>query len=736
VFKVSIIRSKISASVLGIISVFLLQALAPGFSQVFPGFAATGWLPTIRLPKSLASHSTVIYSNRIYVIGGRDASENPINTVFYSVIGSSEGISNWEGATSLPTNLFAHTAVVSGERVYVTGGWNGADTSKLTYYALFDSNGLGNWDRASARLPIGLDLHSAVEYDGRIYVMGGWDGYQIVKTVYFASIEADGDIINWHSTTDLPQPIYRHSSVVYDRRIYVIGGRTIDKEPLGTVYMGTLTDSGVGTWIPTTPLPQKLYYQSAFVSNGKIYVMGGYDGSSATDKVYSTTIKADGSLEPWVEAESLRLPKKLSRHTASPAENGSVYLVGGEYNDLYINEVYFIPPLSLIKSNDPPGPVHEGDVITYTISYTNTGLIPQTNVVITDRIPSNTDWVHGSISPDYGVEQHGIISWTVGSLAVGETGTVSFQVRIPLLRHLEAESASPLCTPEPTPPPPARVLPAAISCDTTRFWAHGVTRQPSVSPPYTIEVQIPPNTSPSKMWLLMKGTDNTAPRVDSQPAQPLRIISDGFGASLWTSAITPTTVGDSQMVTVTTWNPPELNAIFLFDEDDPPFDERDLRVFAEAPTTFTYTLEIPSVKASTMDVLLPFMDITYWTDSSPPEFDGRMITVTVELEGEPTQTILANEPNMGNGLLMTQFPINLRSFTDTITKTRVLTITVDTEDDAVYTLGPRVCRPVYVENTAWLCSKEAGCISATTRNIPEDFAPLSIYLPIILKSSP
>jgi hypothetical protein len=179
-----------------------------------------------------------------------------------------------------------------------------------------------------------------------------------------------------------------------------------------------------------------------------------------------------------------------------------------------------------------------------------------------------------------------------------------------------------------------------------------------------------------------------------------------------------------------------LNALFLFDAKDPPFDERDLRAFAEAPTTFTYTLEIPSVETSTMDVLLPFMDITSWTDSSPPDFDGRLITVSVELEGEPTQTILANQPNMGNGLLMTQFPINLRPFTDTITKTRVLTISVDTEDDAVYTLGPRVCRPVYVENTAWLCSDQAGCISDTAVNIPPNFAPPSVYLPIILKFSP
>jgi hypothetical protein len=69
---------------------------------------------------------------------------------------------------------------------------------------------------------------------------------------------------------------------------------------------------------------------------------------------------------------------------------------------------------------------------------------------------------------------------------------------------------------------------------------------------------------------------------------------------------------------------------------------------------------------------------------------------------------------------------------------KVLTVTVDTED-SVYTLGPRVCRPVYIENTAWLCSQQAGCISATATNIPEDLVRPGagdIYLPIILKSYP
>ena len=87
---------------------------------------------------------------------------------------------------------------------------------------------------------------------------------------------------------------------------------------------------------------------------------------------------------------------------------------------------------------------------------------------------------------------------------------------------------------------------------------------------------------------------------------------------------------------------------------------------------------------------------------------------------------------------MTQFPFTIGPFSDTITATKVLTVTVDTED-SVYTLGPRVCRPVYIENTAWLCSDQVGCISATATNIPEDFVRPSagdIYLPIIQKSSP
>jgi hypothetical protein len=112
--------------------------------------------------------------------------------------------------------------------------------------------------------------------------------------------------------------------------------------------------------------------------------------------------------------------------------------------------------------------------------------------------------------------------------------------------------------------------------------------------------------------------------------------------------------------------------------------------------------------------------------------DTRLTTITMEFAGQ-SHTVVANNPNLGNGLLMTQIPFNLGSIPGAITATEVLTVSVDTQD-SVYMFGPRVCRPVYIENTAWLCSPQAGCLTSTAQNPPPNLKyPYEDYLPIILK---
>jgi hypothetical protein len=153
--------------------------------------------------------------------------------------------------------------------------------------------------------------------------------------------------------------------------------------------------------------------------------------------------------------------------------------------------------------------------------------------------------------------------------------------------------------------------------------------------------------------------------------------------------------------------------------------------FANTTKTLSYTFDLPSVATQTVSVLMPFMDVNYWTDNLQPN------TLTTQVRADfngQSYTILANQPNLGNGLLMTQFPFPIGPLEEDNVTTKTLTIEIDTAD-SIYTLAPRLCRPVYIQNTAWLCSDKAGCISSTTTNQPENFVPPgALYLPIIFES--
>lgn len=704
------------------------------------------WLSTSPLPKGLSNSAVVSDGNSIYFIGGGltpatpNDSPEPIKDVYRAQLLENGKLSDWSLVTPLLDPLVGHAAVTTKSMIYVIGGVRGLtenDLSRDTMYATLQSDGsLSSWVRSNYKLPIGISTHSAVVAGDYIYIFGGYSGSQAssLRSVYRTRILADGTISAWEPLLNMRQSVYRHTSIVYENKVYIIGGRERRgdfKKPLNSVYIGQIDSDGkINNWFYTEALsPPGLYFHGAIISEAerKIYTFGGYDGSLATDKVYSAKLRFDGTLEPWVEVEDFRLPKELFRHSVILSKNGSVYLLGGEFNKSNINSVYYIPPLSLTKSADPPGPVHEGDVITYTIVYANTGLTTQT-ITLTDQIPFNVTLEPDSISAQ-GYQQGSQIIWPIGETTPGYSDHVSFRVRVPLLPSLNQISISS----EPPPPPPADspayVLPAAVSCDTTRFWANGVTRQPPTPNPHTIEVQIPADAAGLQLalWLAVSGQVTTPPTIGGQPAQQLAASNNSFGASIWTADLTPEMLTDGQ-ITVVTHDPCQLNAVFLFDKHDPPFDLTALDDFTATSKTFTYTLDLPSVMTQTMSMLLPFLDLNYWDGSQP---NTALTTVTTHFD-QQSQTLRANQPNLGNGLLLTHFPLTIGPQEQKVV-TKSLTVQVTTED-SLYTLGPRICRPVLIENTAWLCSDKAGCISATAANVPENFMlPNAIYLPIILK---
>jgi uncharacterized repeat protein (TIGR01451 family) len=72
-----------------------------------------------------------------------------------------------------------------------------------------------------------------------------------------------------------------------------------------------------------------------------------------------------------------------------------------------------------------PATVRAGDILTYTIVFTNTGNAYATSVVITDTIPAHTEWRSGGHS-----HTATEVRWNVASMAPGITGYAVFSVRV------------------------------------------------------------------------------------------------------------------------------------------------------------------------------------------------------------------------------------------------------------------------------------------------------------------
>jgi uncharacterized repeat protein (TIGR01451 family) len=79
--------------------------------------------------------------------------------------------------------------------------------------------------------------------------------------------------------------------------------------------------------------------------------------------------------------------------------------------------------------NDPRLRINIGDRITYTLLLSNTGLQPARNVVVTDVLSLDVEYISGTAQPTatLGVGQLG---WSLGSLGSGEVVTLSFAVRV------------------------------------------------------------------------------------------------------------------------------------------------------------------------------------------------------------------------------------------------------------------------------------------------------------------
>ena len=238
---------------------------------------SAGWLARDR-------HQALLHNGRLYVLGGHDGTRR--NDVWSSFDGRSwrQEKANNSAGWSPRVN---HQAVSHNGRLYVLGGfdggrkkdvWSSADGKSWTL-----ETGSAGW---SSR-----ERHQAVSHHGRLYVLGGLDGS--AQNDVWSSVDGKSWML---VTMNAAWSVRRdHQVVSHNERLYVLGGATgvgVRKNDVWSSVDGKSWQQekadGAGGW-------GKRFNHQAVSYEGRLYVLGGFDGGRKND-VWSS---ADG--RSWVE---------------------------------------------------------------------------------------------------------------------------------------------------------------------------------------------------------------------------------------------------------------------------------------------------------------------------------------------------------------------------------------------------------------------------------------------------
>ena len=150
---------------------------------------------------------------------------------------------------------------------------------------------------------------------------------------------------------------------------------------------------------------------------------GTLSGNSVSWAIGNLAAGAAGSVQMVVQVDN-PLPNGtiITNDSAGIGSNETSPITGAAVS----TTVTFVPVLSLTL-NGAPDPVTAGGTLTYTLDYSNSGNGTATGVVLSDEVPAATTFVSATAG---GAVSGTTVSWTIGSLAAGTSGTIQLVVQV------------------------------------------------------------------------------------------------------------------------------------------------------------------------------------------------------------------------------------------------------------------------------------------------------------------
>ena len=268
------------------------------------------------------SHDTVYLSNGGYVklpvpvsaivpSGGCIQSTSVSPPSGYSYSGNSfEAGDEWNILPSMSYSRFGPMVAAVGTKIYVMGGWDGYNTVS-NIVEMYDVQAK-TWTR-KANMPFGVVYAASAVAGNNIYVMGGYDGTNAVtrNQVYNTVTNA------WSQAAALLSPRSGCKAGEFSGKIHLIGGY-YNSSALSTHEM---FDPASGNWTSKTAMTTARTDFALAVLNGGIYCIGGWNADVLnTNEYYNPTTNTWTTCYPMPDYRS---------GMCWGVVNSKIYVIGG-----------------------------------------------------------------------------------------------------------------------------------------------------------------------------------------------------------------------------------------------------------------------------------------------------------------------------------------------------------------------------------------------------------------------
>lgn len=321
-------------------AILLIGLLAvPAYAQQSSG----GWelIEGEELPTHRHENAYAAVDNKLYLLGGRG--ERPVEAY-------DPATGEWETKATPPLSMHHFQAVSLDGKIYVVGAFNGGypyeDPIPNVY--IYDPSA-DEWTKGP-EIPEDRrrGAAAAVAYEGKIYIAGGIQNGHADGHVRWLD-EFDPQTGEWNRLANAPRNRDHFQAAIIDGKLYAAGGRR-SSQATGATFELTIPEVDVydfdtGKWTPLPPsgdLPTERAGTTSIAVGKYVVVLGGE--SAAQTEAHAEVEALNTETGEWDALDSLN----VGRHgTQAVLHKDKIYIAAGSKvrgaDEINSQEIYAIP---------------------------------------------------------------------------------------------------------------------------------------------------------------------------------------------------------------------------------------------------------------------------------------------------------------------------------------------------------------------------------------------------------